>query len=324
MVSELQFLKRKFNNSIFIAIPSSDEEDLLETVADCFKKAKKPENIFIGIVNQKKDGFFEDFTSYPNIRTINIQSKYSIGLGNAFALACSLFNDEKYFMRIDAHTRFVKNWDEILINNFLNIKKDGYKKPIISYRTSWFEKDKDGTLNYITFPHPNVSAMKKENILFLAKNKEIKEKLENRLKSLDDDWGSEKYKQHYMISGHFMFAEASFVDEVFPDFRVVFLGEEHTIPIRAFTRGYRIFAIKDEIIFHLGKTENYFNGIGFDNWKINLDSMSNQWRNYVWNNYEFYFLKILKGEEIGYFGAKDEESYLEYIRRFGVSYRDIL
>lgn len=318
--SDIRYTRNEF---IFIAIPSCEEEDLYETVTDCFLKAKKPENIFIGIVNQKKDGSFEDFSQFQNVRTIDIKSDYSIGLGAAFALACSLLHGEKYFMRIDAHMRFVENWDEILIKNFLNIKKDGYKKPIISYRTSWFEKDKDGNIKYHKFDHPDLSAMKKELIPFLAKNQEIEHQLKDTLKSLDEDWDDKQYKQHYMICGHFMFAERVFVDEVFPDIRVVFLGEEHTIPIRAFTRGYRIFAIKDEIVFHLGKDKKYLENIGQKNWKNNLNKIDFD-KNYLWKKYTGFFKNILKGEEIGYYGAKDEESYLEYIRRFGVSYRDIL
>lgn len=90
------------NQSIFIAIPALHEAELLNTVKDCFLKAKNPDKIFIGICNQRIDDVpFEDFSSFKNVRTIELKSQYMIGLGMAFLLSCWLGNSEDFFFRID-------------------------------------------------------------------------------------------------------------------------------------------------------------------------------------------------------------------------------
>lgn len=90
------------NQSIFVCLPALHESDLLSTVTDCFKKAKNPDKVFIGICNQRLDDEpFEDFSSFKNVRTIELKSKYMIGLGMAFLLSSWLIKDEDFFFRID-------------------------------------------------------------------------------------------------------------------------------------------------------------------------------------------------------------------------------
>jgi hypothetical protein len=90
------------NQSIFISLPALHESELLETVVDCFKKAKNPDKVFIGICNQRLDDDpFEDFSQFKNVRTIELKSKFMIGLGMAFLLSSWLIRDEDFFFRID-------------------------------------------------------------------------------------------------------------------------------------------------------------------------------------------------------------------------------
>jgi hypothetical protein len=89
------------NEDIFIAIPSFKEEDLLNTVKSIYENAEKPDNVYVGICNQRTDGNFEDFSSFPNVRTANLTTPYAFGLGMGFLLATWLLQDEQYVMRID-------------------------------------------------------------------------------------------------------------------------------------------------------------------------------------------------------------------------------
>lgn len=90
------------NQSIFVSLPALHESELLNTVIDCFKKAKNPDKVFIGICNQRLDDEpFEDFSEFKNVRTIELKSKYIIGLGMAFLLSSWLIKNEDFFFRID-------------------------------------------------------------------------------------------------------------------------------------------------------------------------------------------------------------------------------
>ena len=89
------------NEKIFIAIPAFQEEDLLKTVKSIYETAEKPENVYIGICNQRLDNNFEDFSEYPNVRTANLTTPFPFGLGMGFLLSTWLMGDEHYVMRID-------------------------------------------------------------------------------------------------------------------------------------------------------------------------------------------------------------------------------
>lgn len=312
-----QILEKTPPGSIFVCIPSFQEEDLFETVEDCFNKASDPEKIFIGICNQKIDNNFVDFSTFKNVKTVNITSSFLLGLGLCFTIAMSLYDYQDYFLRIDSHTRFEKNWDLILIKNFNIIKNDGYEKPIISYRSPWFTKDIDKNLDFKDWKNPDINSQKNELIYESLTTKiPLKKPEDNQTNS----WENISYKEHYFISGHFIFSSGSFVKDIFADARVIFYGEEHTMPVRAYTRGYRIFAIKEQSIWTMGKTPEYINEYYPDNWKNRKNIKST----FLENNFKNHYKSILKGEEFGFYGAKDKETYEEYIKAMGVDYREIL
>ena len=142
------------------------------------------------------------------------------------------------------------------------------------------------------------------------------------------------------MSGHFIFSTSDFYKEIIPDPRILFFGEEHTTGLRAWTNGFRIFSLKENVLWHLGKTEEYFEGIGRDNWRnpINLEVGSGNLNNYRdyhnhtnpinlevgsgnVNNYRDCHNHILKGLEYGPLAAKDQESYIEYLKAIGFDYR---
>ncbi len=123
----------------------------------------------------------------------------------------------------------------------------------------------------------------------------------------------------HFVSGHFIFSTNDFYKEIIPDPRINFFGEEHTTALRAWTNGFRIFSIKENVVWHLGKTKEYFKGIGSNDWKGKLDITSLTLGNT--GTYAYHYNNILKGLEYGPLAAKDEESYLEYLKAMGFDYR---
>lgn len=69
----------------------------------------------------------------------------------------------------------------------------------------------------------------------------------------------------------------------------------------------------------MGKTKEYFKGIGSSDWKENLNLTSLTSGNI--GTYAHHYNNILKGFEYGPLAAKDEESYLEYLKAMGFDYR---
>lgn len=309
--------------SIFVAIPAFEEEDLYQTVEDCFKKAANPEKIFVGIANQKVGSNFEDFSKFPNVRVVNTSSEFYFGLGLSFAIAMALYDYEDFFLRIDAHSRFENNWDLILKKNYDIIKNDGYEKPIISYRNPWFEKNEDGSLNFKEYTNvPDIRSFKRELIDVLPRRENISLETEYEHAPIET-WENINYKEHYFIAGGLCFAAGGFIKDVFADPRIIFYGEEHTMPMRAYGNGYKIFAIKEQSVMTMGKTKQYYENIGSNNWK-NLISKGKLKYSFLHKHFTDHYKLILKGEELGYFGAKDEKAYTDYIEALGINYKDIL
>jgi hypothetical protein len=130
-----------------------------------------------------------------------------------------------------------------------------------------------------------------------------------------------EYAETHFVSGHFIFGTSDFYKEIIPDPRLLFFGEEHTTGLRAWTNGFRIFSIKENVLWHLGKTKEYFRGIGADNWRNPIISDAAEIKLGNLGNYRDYYNNILKGLEYGPLAAKDEESYIEYLRAIGFDYR---
>jgi len=115
-----------------VQIASYRDCELQHTLQDLFEKAKKPENIFVGICHQydMKNGedkhLFEIPFPRPNqLRIDEIDYRDAKGISFARNRAQKLWRGEKWALQIDSHSRFKENWDEELVLAALNLKSDG-------------------------------------------------------------------------------------------------------------------------------------------------------------------------------------------------------
>jgi hypothetical protein len=160
------------------------------------------------------------------------------------------------FLELIGHSIFVQDWDFILKNNWHKIRTDGYEKVVISQRTAFFTKNKLNEYELHEVGHPDSESLKKslfDTLVFASTDPDVKAIVEAIEIPQNNDWTGIEYKEHFFASGHMIFSSMSFLYDVLPDPRVIFFGEEHTIPLRAYTNGYRIFAIKENILFTLNK-----------------------------------------------------------------------
>ena len=123
--------------TIFIALAAYCEPELDLTIQDCIEKAKYPENLRFGIclqydVNGEPD-IQEDCIDHrladPRIRVLKYNHIESQGGCWARNLVQTMYAEEDYTLQVDAHSRFVENWDEILMNMVTSFPSD---KPLIT------------------------------------------------------------------------------------------------------------------------------------------------------------------------------------------------
>lgn len=111
--------KQKVNNDdkIFISIASYRDPQLIHTLNSIIDNCSDTSKIRIVVCEQNHDN--DDFNinkSYINTEIIKMKSTDARGPCWARYLIQQCWKGEQYYLQIDSHTRFVKNWDIILRN----------------------------------------------------------------------------------------------------------------------------------------------------------------------------------------------------------------
>lgn len=314
-------------DTIYVSIPAYNEEDLHLTISTCLNMANDPSKVVIGIAMQYPAGNWPDLSAYPDIRIIRIDEKIGLGTCPTRDLAASMMNGEGYYLQIDAHTIFKKNWDIILKSRYKELKKE-YDKPIISTYVPYWYKDKQtgeligmGERKDFSFEHIPWA---------LQFKRYFEEGLERETvysadglctpQPLTVTYDEKPYYEHHLISGHFLFSDSQYLTDVPFDPECTY-HEENTTPMRAWTRGYRIFSIKEDILW----TREMFHGRDIPtSWRSNADdapegelSFKEKIVRGTLRNKD-----ILTGKVLGVWGAPTLELLAEYEKAAGIDYKE--
>ncbi len=225
------------DDSIFVSIASYRDPELQHTLQDIFKKAKRPENIFIGICHQYNMQDDSDARLFqipfprPNqLRIENIHHLESKGVGWARSQIQKLWQGEKWFLTIDSHMRFEENWDETCVISCKDLIDKGHK-PLLTTAVCGYEIGQElrgHTPNSrVFFSHEGVARTTGGYALNLSAP-----------------------IHHALFSAGFSFTLSDVRNIPYDPF-IFFLGEEITTAIRLWTSGYDLFVPHRIIIFHL-------------------------------------------------------------------------
>jgi hypothetical protein len=129
-------------STVYVSIPSLYDTELIPTVLNIFEEASDPKNIFVGVslldLNDELLKKFKKETAKhsENIRLEflemnddNYKEMFGVGFGRKRAL--SFYNNEDYFLQIDPHSMFSKNWDTTLISKFHEAQKHVKNKKVV-------------------------------------------------------------------------------------------------------------------------------------------------------------------------------------------------
>ena len=227
--------------TIFVSIASYRDTECMDTLNDLFAKAKRPEQVFVGIceqnsANSKEECKAVNFKYHDNVRRIQISHKEAKGPTFARYLCSTLYRGEKYFMQIDSHTTFVKNWDVIALEQ-LNLCPTPAKSILSTYPHDVGAYSIDET----SVPIICDSEWTADGIVtFKAVIKP------------SSAFPSNKPRPVPFTSGGFLFAPGTLVSDVKydPGLPGLFMGEELLYTARAWTSGYDIFSPAKNIVLH--------------------------------------------------------------------------
>jgi len=257
----------KSTDKIFISIASYRDPELIPTILDCISKSDKSNRLSFGICLQdNKETLFKlkhlkkqykhikfgiDFYDWRDSQgacwaRYNIQKKF--------------YNNEKYYLQLDSHHRFLEQWDSVLIDLLNNKQMDGFDKPIIGGYCPSYRKDNSCDSDAIQI---NSFDMFTDDGDIVFRPTIIKEA--SSLLQIGQTTVPARF-----LSGHFIFTNGNFCDECLYDPNLYFRGEEISLSARAYTHGYDFFHPLFPIIWHLylrldeqKHWNNHQNGNGF-------------------------------------------------------------
>ena len=236
--------------SIFISIASYQDPLLASTIFSAYDKAHNKNELIFSICDQSDNPIeIEKISFADQIHYEHVDPLFSKGPCWARHRAQSFFNDEDFFLQIDSHTQFAENWDIIFIEQLIKIssiksKDDYFKKPIItSYPRSFeiidFEK---GVFGLHGEDKRTQVILYRKDSLFLSGSFS---------RQIGMPTESNDITHAILVAAGCIFTKGSFVREIPYDPNYYFYGEELSLALRSFTRGFSFFHIPDTPLFHL-------------------------------------------------------------------------
>lgn len=128
----------KFNvdRSIFVSVPSYRDPETRQTLLSLFHQADHPENIRVGLLQQRYASDPDEVVEYRKLARTNNVPCYSANIrsevwsadkaaGPTVARAhieATMLRNERYVLMVDSHTQFVRGWDSYLMKEWARTK----------------------------------------------------------------------------------------------------------------------------------------------------------------------------------------------------------
>ena len=228
-------------STIFVAIPSYKDVELSATIERMLLKANNPRRLSFGICQQDDAEDFINYNRYKGIidvRMANYLPEQSMGSSWALNKTHALYNDEDYFLQIDAHIEFVDGWDDILLDQYEQFQQVVSGPAIMACYPAAYTVTPEGDrileqLGYIS-----------KTLLYYEKNRNFPQ---GQALPIGDK--NRPVKARY-LNGGFMFGHGSFCNKVIYNPEITFWGTEIVTTVRAFTHGFNLYHPNAKICWH--------------------------------------------------------------------------
>jgi len=294
--------------TIFISIASYRDPEFLHTIESAISNASNPDDIYFGLVIQNMPSEVVDLSHIKNYSAVRVHAKEARGAGFARARAMELYDGEDYYLQVDSHTQFAKNWDRLCIEQLKKAQEiANNKKIILSYFPASYHvegnkrfivnKTVDLRTPYPTKQRPHLNSKRSWTAM--------REELEDQTFSTPE--------QSTTVLGGFIFTTGDIVKTVPYDPEISFFGEELCFAVRAWTRGWDIYSPSINLVYHFYGRSGY-NKIWKDR---NLRTLS--WKEMETASEEKQG-RVLTGVETGVFGVGEIRSLNDYEKMVGLDF----
>jgi len=236
----------KMVDSIFVSIASFRDKELINTLYSLLSQAKDLSKIHVCVLSQDEDhkhpkleNLFDLFgVSDYTYKKINYLDSTGVGYARNY-IQNFIKPEHDFYLQIDSHSRFIKDWDQKLIEDYNCCSKYWNSKIILTSYPYGFVYDEFGNFKCDKFDKPHTvraTSFKNNFIPYNCKNVEY----------VGGDYG--------MLTGYFCGGLAFGKTETFLDTRydpeIFFYGEEQTLSIRFYEKGVKLIGPPNNYIYH--------------------------------------------------------------------------
>jgi hypothetical protein len=294
---------------IFVSIASYRDDQLIKTLQSALKNAKYPNDLDFSVLTQDHPKKHPDLEFVPNIKHLTMNYKDARGAGFARKVLMEEYDGQELFFQTDSHMRFAPNWDVRMItmlNEAQGLAKT--KKVILSQFPAPYKIFTNGKEHYpegdpFYWSDPSWTSVVRTNTDVWAGNREFM---------------SDKTKPcpSWTVLAGYIFAPGNLALEVPYDERISFMGEELCFAIRAYTRGWKIYAPNEMLLWH------FYSRKGRPKVWSQRDNLG---RKQMWPELEKISAQVQKdvltGKEQGLYGIGNEKLYREYQKMIGINFK---
>ena len=229
------------NSKIFVSIASYCDSQIIDTLKSLYNNISDSSKVVVCVnlqdtieqLNKVLELKYNDLTI---LYTPKEQSKGVVVARNKIKKE---IQDEKYFLQVDSHTRFKRNWDLILLSQYKSL--DDPKAILTTYPNN-FDVPDIGE-DYLNLPFNAPLKVKR----FLVKDSET----DNRCVAENfDSWKDNKPFDTKWAAAGFLFTKSDWVKEVnIPD-NIRFNGEEDFQTFISFLKGWNLKVCSEACIWH--------------------------------------------------------------------------
>lgn len=304
------------NQNIFISIASYLDPMLFFTIQNAIDKAEFPSLLRFGVVDQHIDDQRATVAALPyarQVRFLNVHPQDTQGVSWARNLAFSLYDGEQYLLQIDSHMCFEPGWDSNLRTQY-NALLQRSAKPIIStypYRFDLVDgvpvyTPSEGRTALVLRPHPETPLHSGDVVLrFMGKH-----------------MFTDQPVPGCHVAAGFLFCAGQFVEEVPYDPYLYFHGEEQSLAVRAFTRGWDIFHTTWTPVYHLYKEANVAHET--HHWHGEVDARRSFTGAYLTERAKLRLTRLLCGDGLpGAYGLGTVRTLADFAAFSGIDYRNM-
>ncbi|MFN5049058.1 GlcNAc-transferase family protein [Roseateles sp.] len=230
-------------HSLFISVAAFCEPLLEFTLLNAIAQARHPERLVFGLVEQQWPEHrpaLDQQELAPRLRRLQLHPLEARGPCWARALAMSLYQGERWFLQIDAHSCFEPGWDERLIAWGLACQAHNPNFLISAYPNPFRMVEGQAQPEPVT--RGVLAHVVKSGCTFAAEHPTL------LFESVPVD--SEQAVLGLHVAGGCLFGPGHLVQALPYDPFLYFHGEEQAYALRAWTRGWDIFHIPDLPLYH--------------------------------------------------------------------------